>query len=99
MKTLGQLAYEKYSTQLAIGEQLGKGGKIQIGADPWNSLNDRARHLWSVFAGSFASDIIDQYEKAKRSAEAEKERLAMRSDIFEQEVRRRVAEALAESRK
>lgn len=106
-KSFGQRAYERYSALLGIGEQLGKGGKVQIGPEPWNKLNDRERHLWETFARDFARElmqtnekvIIDRHEKRKRAADAERERLTMRADLFEAEVRRRVAEALAESRK
>jgi len=93
-KSLGQLAYERNSALLAIGEQIGKGGKPQIGADPWERLTDRARHHWETFAGGFAEEIIALHKESVRRAEAERERLAVRGDLFEQEVRRRVAEEL-----
>lgn len=93
-KSLGRLAFERYSTLLAIGEQIGRGGKIQVGAEPWDRLPARERHVWETFAKGFAREIVFVYEEAKRTAEAEKERKAMRADVYEQEVRRRVAEEI-----
>lgn len=98
-RSLGQQAYERYSALLGIGEQIGKGGKIQVGPEPWHRLNGRERHLWETFAGDFARDVIQIHQEATRRTEAERESKAVRSDLYEQEVRRRVAEALAESRK
>ena len=106
-KSLGQRAYERNAALLAIGEQIGKGGKPQMGPDPWHRLTPRIRHHWETFAREFVREvtqtnekaIIERYEKKKHALEAEREAKAMREDLFEQEVRRRVAEALAESRK
>lgn len=98
MKSLGQRAYERNSALLAIGEQIGKGGKVQVGADPWERLTPRIRHHWETFARGFAKEIIELHEDHKRRTEAEKERLATRNDLYEVEVRRRVAEEMAKAR-
>ncbi len=99
MKSLGRRAYERYSTLLGIGEQLGKGGKLQVGADAWENLTDRIRHHWETFARGYAKEIIELHEEHKRRSEAERERLAMRGDLFEREVRRRMAEIVATEKK
>lgn len=97
-KSLGQLAYEHFTVLIAIDEQIGKGGKLQRGPDPWERLTPRIRHHWETFAGRFGKDVVALHKEGSRRQEAERERLAMRADVFEQEVRRRVAEEIGKNR-
>jgi hypothetical protein len=89
-KTLGRLAYERYSGLTNIGEQRHKNGleHDHSGPMPWEKLTPRARHHWEEFAKGFARDVMIAIANHKADAE----RRVVRADLFEREVRRRMAE-------
>lgn len=88
MKKLGKLAFERFAALFGVDHQRGRGGKVMARPGSWEELNDIARHRWEEFARGFEQDVVLTRSKER----AEKERLATRSDLFEQEVRRQIAD-------